>query len=452
MNNIRATLTDFICAGAFGLPKKLSDGKFRSSRGGIGKKDAGHLYVKGTTDADTMGVSVFSIPELSKGLFDELPVTTASPFIDIEGQVDKHGQKNNRMTSMIEYNGYLIGGMIHNYEAGADDTHFLWRYNGLVVEGLYANEGDYRAMGWITPIPLEWQEALGSTHIMGGGHNYSISGRASIGPSAFGVDLNQVTADVVVEPIKATAFMDYDRAKDHALFKTKYPEITAHHGLDNLRCNIEQVDDPAIPGPNRVSYGDPLLGPTLGNDIWISNTRSGIGFIIPGTCTYAVIGTMYGLESGAAYRIRDDQGVQYNGPHSYVQDDWTHMVWLFDVNDFLEVKAGTKKPYDMLPYEYHPIDIPLITPTGNDGPSGARRADIKNGCAIGNRIYLSLTGGDSSQPVIVAFDAAVGGVIEPPVLPPIIEPPVIDPVIDLVAKATQAAHDAIDNLVTELTK
>jgi len=46
---------------------------------------------------------------------------------------------------------------------------------------------------------------------MGGGHNWSINGRASIGPTAFGVDLNQVTADVVSEPINTTAFMDYDR-------------------------------------------------------------------------------------------------------------------------------------------------------------------------------------------------------------------------------------------------
>ena len=123
----------------------------------------------------------------------DLPIATAGDFVDVEGQVDKHGQKNDRMTSMTEHNGYVIGGMIHAYNAGADDAYFMWRYDGVTVQGLYAPEGDYRATGWMTKVPPEWQPELGCTHIMGGGHNYSIAKRASIGPTAFGVDRNQLT-------------------------------------------------------------------------------------------------------------------------------------------------------------------------------------------------------------------------------------------------------------------
>ncbi len=458
----RATWADFTYAGGFRLPRKWkmdkngNNGNFLSSRGGIGIADENHLYVQGYVYPKLMAVAKVPI-KLSKGLFEDLPVIDPSEigeFLDIESNVEM-GDNNhvkNRMTSMYIHNGYLIGSLAHNYDSNGKDQQFTWRSKNGVVEGLFSNEGAYHSLGWITDVPLEWQETLGCAHIMGGGHNYSISGRASIGPTAFGVDLDQITADVVVEPVKTTTFMDYDHKKGYSLCGTKYPELEIQHGYQNFRYNCVQVKDPAYPvdAHNRVSW--PEQGPTLGNDIWIGFPRVGCGFIIPGTCTYAVIGTMYGMEHGAGYRIRNDKGVQSSGPSPYVQSDWSHYVWLFDVNDWLEVKAGTKEPHEMLPYEHHPIDIPVTNPTGLEGTRDGNRAPIKNGCVIGNRVYLSMQAADSSQPLIVAFDAALGGVvappIEPPVVPPIIEPPVIDPV----AEATQAAHDAIDNLVTVLGK
>jgi len=225
-----------------------------------------------------------------------------------------------------------------------------------------------------------------------------------------------------------------------------------------MHYNFPQVDDPAIPGPNRLSYGDPLIDELglkpLGNDIWINYTTVGCGFIIPGTCTYAVFGTIRGIDGGMAYRIRDSEGKQWPGPASYIQEDWTHQVWLFDVNDWLKVKSGEIQPHEMLPYDYHPIDIPLAIPKKEDG---GYRTSIFGGAVIGNRVYLTLSGADGYKPIVIAFDAAVDGAVTPPIEPPIVEPPIVIPPVVIppdtsIADATQAAHDAIDNLVTVLGK
>jgi hypothetical protein len=297
-NLTRATWEDFTYIGAFRLQRgwKLTGGKFTAG-GAIGV--AGNtVYLRGRTDDGKMAIASVSIPELNPDAsFEELPVAeNVGEFIDIESHVemgDNHGK--NRMTSMHIHNGYIIGGMVNNYDTNDADRHMFWRYDGQSVGGLYEVEGKYPALGWITDVPEEWQERLGVTHIMGGGHNYSIAHRASMGPTAFGVNLDDLTADVVEEPVKTIEFLGYDF--DHpdgrqSLFKTKYPELTEQHGWENFRFNIEQILDPECIDENgkkicsrHVNYPHPT-GETLGNDIWISSARAGIGFIIPGTDLY----------------------------------------------------------------------------------------------------------------------------------------------------------------------
>ena len=131
---------------------------------------------------------------------------------------------------------------------------------------------------------------------------------------------------------------------------------------------------------------------------------------------------MFGMEHGASYRIRDNYDKKYDGPRPYIQEDWSHMLWLFDVNDFVEVKNGNKKPYELIPYDYQPLKLPFDTPTGIDGKYGIPRATIKNGCVSGNDVYFSLSAGDDSNPVIVKFTVNIDGVVEPPAPEPEPEP------------------------------
>ena len=45
----------------------------------------------------------------------------------------------------------------------------------------------------------------------------------------------------------------------------------------------------------------------------------------------------------------------YKAPHAY---PYRYQVWAYDLNDFAAVKAGTKQPWDVVPYGVWPLDLP----------------------------------------------------------------------------------------------
>ena len=45
----------------------------------------------------------------------------------------------------------------------------------------------------------------------------------------------------------------------------------------------------------------------------------------------------------------------YKAPHAY---PYRYQVWAYDLNDFAEVKAGTKQPWDVVPYGVWPLNLP----------------------------------------------------------------------------------------------
>ena len=55
----------------------------------------------------------------------------------------------------------------------------------------------------------------------------------------------------------------------------------------------------------------------------------------------------------------------YKGTHAY---PYRYQVWAYDLNDFAEVKAGTKQPWDVVPYGVWSLNLP--TPESTGGPAG----------------------------------------------------------------------------------
>ena len=456
-----ATWTNFKYVGSFRLPKgkALRDtygGDFTGNRGGIGLHGTDKMIVNGYLLADSNNkpsIAEVIIPALdSSNTFEELPIAEMSQgFKNIYAIVDHHGEAKDALMYCYDYNGLLIGDMINSYDANAIDTHFMWRSdnpNDIVnsnVEGLFELEGKYNASGWISPVPDEWQTELGYKHIMGNAHNFSISRRSSIGPSCFGIDLNQLVSNTVIEPIKTEAFMNYPHAEGRALFATAYPNLIEQYGYRNVHYNIVIQDDPIKTGLEHVSYPDQSA--PLGNDIWAVGSRAAFGFIVPGTSTYAVLGHLTGAKYGVGYKIVDSAGTKFSGYSPYIEDDWSHHIWLFDVNDFLEVKAGKKLPHEILPYDHHDIDTPW---EGINNNSKDRILAGGTFDSVNNRLYLTVRGADNSKPIIMAYDLAVGAAV--PELPPIEEPPVIIPPDTSIEDAKQTLYDAIDNLVTVLSR
>ena len=51
-------------------------------------------------------------------------------------------------------------------------------------------------------------------------------------------------------------------------------------------------------------------------------------------------------------QIVQDNGKRTGGYSSYAVKDNYHYYWLWDVNDFVRVRAGEVEPHDVRPYEY----------------------------------------------------------------------------------------------------
>ena len=73
------------------------------------------------------------------------------------------------------------------------------------------------------------------------------------------------------------------------------------------------------------------------------------GFIMPGTDTYVVLGTMDAGEGGASYKGYPPwRGSRCTGPCRAIEDDQYNKYWLFDIKDIL----AAANPWEVFPYEH----------------------------------------------------------------------------------------------------
>ncbi|WP_428738227.1 hypothetical protein [Sulfurimonas sp.] len=267
---------------------------------------------------------------------------------------------NFRVTGMYLLNNQLIVNYFNWYDgAGSErDTTMIFKdasdLNNSELIGPFQMGGATHAAGWITPIPLYWQESLGGTHISGMSQG-SINGRLSLGPSAFiwtpEDELTSATQGSAIETIKA---LDYPLG--HMLYDTEI-------------FDANETD----------SYNK-----TFNNHLWTVTSTTGYGLIIPGTSTYMVIGHSSGHYSSIGYKITQDNGHLCGGPCSYEADDQYNFYWLYDVNDLISVVNGEMEAWDVRPYDYGEFDT-----IGNTHRIAAAHYNEDE-----DILYISLAGGD----------------------------------------------------------
>lgn len=174
--------------------------------------------------------------------------------------------------------------------------------------------------GYMGDVPVEHQARLGGTALTGQ-CCLSIISRSSYGPAAFAFDPTQVGQPGV----SAIPLLYYD---------------SAH----------------------------PTLGPWEGaNESFGASTWIGGVVIVPGTRSALFVGSTglgpycYG-EGTADKAIATTPGFCYDptstgkGPHSY---PYRYQIWAYDLNDFAAVKAGSKQPWEVLPYGVWPLALPI---------------------------------------------------------------------------------------------
>ncbi len=251
----------------------------------------------------------------------EIIETASQNFATVIDRVDDDNPDGIGMISGLSIvSNKLVANVAHYYDAVGDNTDttvvFQNRFNlaDSEIVGFLKLDAKHHAAGWITPIPQIWQDKLLGTHIAGHASNQPINLRSSMGPSAFSLAGTELINAKKDEIINTNKLLDY-------------PVKYALHP-DTTNANGE-------------------------NDIWTELSKAHIGFIVPGTYTYAVFGSSGGHESGVGYKIHGSGGWAPND-----LTDTYNYYWLYDVREMVNVLDGSVNAYDLRPYEHGELHLP----------------------------------------------------------------------------------------------
>lgn len=249
-----------------------------------------------------------------------------------------NGQALDTIGGLAYVNNQLLINAFVYYDAGGTVTNTTLAVRNPAdlasseIRGYFSLAPAAHASGWITPIPSAWQSVLGGTYITGFSSGVPIINRLSVGPSAFVFSPDQPRlADQSPGKITTKTLLDY--SLDHPL---------GYH--------------------NQTTYSDPnsyLYNMKLTNNLWTHMSSAVIGFIVPGTRTYLVIGNTGGLTSGIGYKATQETGYVCPGGCSYNSKDYYNYYWAYDLKDMLKVMRGEIKPYEAMPYTYGKLNLPI---------------------------------------------------------------------------------------------
>lgn len=230
-----------------------------------------------------------------------------------EGRLGLIDEGTIKLGGTLRHNDRLIVSAYTYYDADGNQavSHFASELDlsqAGDIQGPY-QVGDWAGIvsGYMAPIPLEWQAALGGPALTGN-CCLSIISRTSYGPAVSVFDPDQVG---VVEPISATHLLHYPASHPLAEWDATGPYF---NGSTNI------VGVAMLPGTRTALF----FG------------RHGIGEFCYGT----------GENCG-------DPVSPYQGTHAY---PYVHQVWAYDVDDLVAVKEGTLEPWEVMPYEIWRLD------------------------------------------------------------------------------------------------
>ena len=228
--------------------------------------------------------------------------------------------------------------------------------------------------GFMAAIPSAWQAKLGG-QVATGQCCIPIVSRTSFGPSAFAFDPNALAGGTTAS---ASPLLYYDGAHQTL---GEYTNMTTANPTYNQSIEI---------------HGFVMVEGTR-TALYIGRNGTGVPCYGNGTSNQSLVGT-YGPD-GAMWCYDLDQFGK--GTHAW---PYRYQVWAYDLNEFAAVKAGTKQPWEVVPYGVWPLNLP--TPGNEVRLGGASYDRATQTLYISQR--LADIGGQSYRPIIHAFhlDAA----------------------------------------------
>ena len=220
--------------------------------------------------------------------------------------------------------------------------------------------------GYLANIPSEWQPLLGGPALTGQ-CCIPIVTRTSFGPAAFAWDPSSIGRYTAVG---ATPLLYY--TETHA-----------------------------------------TLGPWEGANEWYGGTaKMGGVAVIAGTRTALFIGRnglgtfCYGhgvSDPALAGKLAADGEINcydptnsYKGQHAY---PYRYQIWAYDLADFAAVKAGSKQPWEVVPYAVWPFELPTAAPPGIEIRIGGVAYDAQRQLLYINQ-YQADQDGYSYRPIV----------------------------------------------------
>jgi hypothetical protein len=316
---------DITHLGAFALPQ----GDFGESRFGFGGTSIATHHQDGATTLFLGGhaqqpgrIAQVRVPA-QLGAGGSLPVATVlQPFSDI---TDGDLPEGSQVYGLLQDDTDLIVAASEYYDAdGSQQVSHGRSSMNLSTAGDFSGFGGFDSVapsrsvgGYMTPVPVEWQVALGGTALTGQCCLPIISA-TSAGPSVTVFD----PADVgTVEEVSGNTLVWYPLAEPLS------PE-TAQSDLFNLSTSIPGVAFP--PGTRSI--------------LFIGRHGTGPYCYGSGTSDPDLHGSPTGDGSDIwCYDPTDDS----KGNHAY---PYRHQVWAYDAAELLEVQAGAVQPWEVRPY------------------------------------------------------------------------------------------------------
>ncbi len=266
---------------------------------------------------------------------------------------NSHISAERKLKGLLVHSGQLIAACDADYPSAGippTATHLKMPLNLATTnqyQGPYkvAGTGDWNAnsndydyslgrlwSGYMCHVPAEWQGQLGGPCITGNVGD-SIVAQASDGPSALAFDPSQLSAG----PVSGQKLLCYP------------PGFPLYDTLAN--AGTGQFNTPW----NWASIVSGACIPNGTRSILFIGTH-GVGELIYGTPT--TDWTLHNTPNGTTgfNFVYDPAQPTGNGEHAY---PYRYSVWAYDLNDLAAVKAGTKTPHELRPYQRWEFTLPF---------------------------------------------------------------------------------------------
>ncbi|MDB4224884.1 hypothetical protein N9850_14050 [Granulosicoccus sp.] len=369
------SISDLNYEGAFTVPSEtFGDSNMNYSAGPL-EVNGNSMFIVGHNHDQS--IAEFKIPLLVDSLNVSDLNSTGKPVQNFNKFIDRatdNDENLNKIVGMELVDDSLVVNLIDYYDAAADNVRTTILINDAdslstsALSAIHLMEGRSRAGGWISRVPEDWQSVLRATHISGNSSGYPIIGRFSVGPSAFAVNLSDSLQSSTAQKIETKELQGFSL--------------------------------------NRPLHND-LLNKSLSNGLWTHMSHARYGFIVPGTSTYLTIGVSAGHETGVGYKNMLENGVECLGFCPNSSTDIANFYWLWDMNDWLRVRAGKLNPSEITPYDHGELKMPFQRDTYANqrvyiNPIGGASYDEESGL-----LYISILHANvddyQNPPVVVAY-------------------------------------------------